>query len=550
MASAVRANIITSGDVSPDDPGTWTSSTRVYIGDDGTGRLAITEGSMMAVYRVYIGHDSGSIGTVTVDGEGSTMTNSDYLVVGDSGTGTLAITDGGSVTNDNAYIGWDYDAIGAVTVDGEGSAWSSSGYIQVGDRSLGTLAITNGGSVTSSGGYIAESSGSTGTVTVDGVGSTWADSVFILIGEADSTGTLKITNGGSVNTVLSSLGIASGSVDTAIIDGVGSTWTNSSYLSVGCAGTATMSITNGGAVTSSSGQIGWGGGGKGTVTVDGSTWTMSESLLMGYDCTGELSITNGGTVTSSYAFVGYGTGSGTTIVTVDVDSELKVGSADDSWKGTISNIETIRLVAGAGAGSGTYTPMSYGTMEGDGSVQALGGVWDETAHTITVSDAVTARGAGGATASLVLTGNQRALITDSGTGKAVGASFMGGDASTAITLTATAVSGVNFASLESRIAEIEEKILSAWSFSTDGYTVSADHPVYLSLYADSAGGLLSLTIWHRMSGEWIEYDASGLTFDGTYASFTVTELGEYAVTAASAVPTKGMPWIPLLLLGE
>ena len=46
-------------------------------------------------YHGYIGYNSGSTGTVTVDGAGSKWTNSGGLYVGYSGSGTLNITNGG-----------------------------------------------------------------------------------------------------------------------------------------------------------------------------------------------------------------------------------------------------------------------------------------------------------------------------------------------------------------------------------------------------------------------------------------------------------------------
>ena len=53
----------------------------------------------------YIGDNSGSAGTVTVDGFDSTWSNSSGLYVGYSGNGTLKITGGGAVSNTYCYIG-------------------------------------------------------------------------------------------------------------------------------------------------------------------------------------------------------------------------------------------------------------------------------------------------------------------------------------------------------------------------------------------------------------------------------------------------------------
>lgn len=47
---------------------------------------------------MYIGNNSGSTGTVTVDGAGSNLTNANYLYVGNNGAGELSISNGGQVT--------------------------------------------------------------------------------------------------------------------------------------------------------------------------------------------------------------------------------------------------------------------------------------------------------------------------------------------------------------------------------------------------------------------------------------------------------------------
>ncbi len=79
----------------------------------------------------HIGYNAGSSGLVTVNGTGSTWTNGSSLYVGDYGTGNLSITNGGSVTNSSFYsvnfIGYNSGSSGTVTVDGAGSTWTTAG---------------------------------------------------------------------------------------------------------------------------------------------------------------------------------------------------------------------------------------------------------------------------------------------------------------------------------------------------------------------------------------------------------------------------------------
>ena len=95
-----------------------------------------------------IGTDSGSTGTVTVEGSGSSWTNSGDLYVGLSGTGTLDISAGGAVSNTSGFIGTGIGSTGTVTVDGAGSSWTNSGSLTVGGFGTGTLTIADGGKVT------------------------------------------------------------------------------------------------------------------------------------------------------------------------------------------------------------------------------------------------------------------------------------------------------------------------------------------------------------------------------------------------------------------
>ena len=113
----------------------------------------------------YIAYKSGSTGTATVSGTGSKWTNSGNLFVGYSGTGTLNIAGGGAVSNSNnpsGYIGYNSGSAGTVTVDGSGSTWTNGWCLYVGCSGSGTLNITNGGTVNSPFGGIGEWSGSNG----------------------------------------------------------------------------------------------------------------------------------------------------------------------------------------------------------------------------------------------------------------------------------------------------------------------------------------------------------------------------------------------------
>ena len=127
------------GIVTVDGPGsTWTNDGELYVGHSSYGMLDITNaGAVTCSYDVYLGYwgvwptDNttvegsgsvwtddgdleGAVGTVMVDGVGSTLTNNSHLCVGYGGCGTLTITDGGLVS-----------VAGTLTIDYENNSNSS-----------------------------------------------------------------------------------------------------------------------------------------------------------------------------------------------------------------------------------------------------------------------------------------------------------------------------------------------------------------------------------------------------------------------------------------
>jgi T5SS/PEP-CTERM-associated repeat protein len=101
------------GVVTVDGPGSTWSNGSVCIGRSGSGVLSITNGGSV-VTGVYstggdIGCNPGSAGVVIVDGADSTWTNGRQLYVGDQGSGMLLVTNGGSVdcgtVSGNLYVG-------------------------------------------------------------------------------------------------------------------------------------------------------------------------------------------------------------------------------------------------------------------------------------------------------------------------------------------------------------------------------------------------------------------------------------------------------------
>jgi len=139
----------------------------LFVGRNGSGTLQLALGGRAEIQdAVIVGQNSGSVGTLTIDGIDSflqsggfetTSTNPEdinYMIVGGLGSGTMSITNGGqsynagpfsTTNNDNifaAVIGSNLAAVdsgspgaggnGTVYIDGQTSRWSTAGNLQVG----------------------------------------------------------------------------------------------------------------------------------------------------------------------------------------------------------------------------------------------------------------------------------------------------------------------------------------------------------------------------------------------------------------------------------
>ncbi|MDP6543049.1 MAG: hypothetical protein QGH60_03605 [Phycisphaerae bacterium] len=421
-ASTARGGIVSSGDVNPSDPATWTDSTDVYIGQTGVGGVTVDDDSDVVSDSGYLGYESGGDGSVTVNGAGSTWTNSDSLQVGRLGSGLLEIINGGYVVAEQGNIGVSSGSTGAVTVSGSGSVWTNTEDLHVGRSGNGSLEITNEGSVDNVDGYIGNKSffGSgdvIGGAVVSGAGSVWANSGDIYVGYT-SPGTLDIIDGGAVSNTAGFVGYEPDSTGEITVSGPGSIWSNAD-LTIGEEGHGVLNIINGGLVQvsgdtriaiepGSTGSVNFNNGvlttdcllgvisdmsGTGTINTSGlivdvdvvfDTPGPTQTVILddpgqsitvnvdfdgsvdtgaGYLGSGVLEITDGGTVSNTYGYVGYAH---------NVSSTVTVSGAGSSW--TCSE----DLSVGAGTSrldilEGGRVSSKLGYINGSGGVVTVSG---------------------------------------------------------------------------------------------------------------------------------------------------------------------------------
>jgi fibronectin-binding autotransporter adhesin len=536
------------------------------IGHSGNGSLFVTGGATVDAMGYTIGYQTGSEGLVKVDGNGSTLTTRQLggISVGVAGRGTLIISGGGKVASNSS----DMIDNGIAKVDGMGSNWTTYALF-VGNTGNGTLEILNGGSVSCARGFVGKTAGSRGAVKVIGNNSTWNISSDFSVGEYGN-GALNIEAGGQVNDSTGYISYQSGT-GAALVTGAGSKWTNSGDFYVGRIGGGSLNIEAGGQVSNAFGYLGYTSNALVTVTVKGtgSKWLNSKDLYIGYgnNSLSKLCIDDGGMVSNAVGIVGLsskstviGPGSLWDNSTLSVSGSLNIigggeakggslivssyavlsidvgtGSKLTFNNGSVSNNGKVRIVAGAGTSTGyVYSPIAALTWSGIGSYNAIGGTWNATSHQFTVSGVQA--GASGALSTLNLAYTQRLLTTEAVSQWKIGESFLAKTgSSTTLNFTATAISGTKLNSLKT-LLPAGYVVEGAWDFSASGSGYTAGDPVYLSFDVGPYFSRSDLTIWHYSGTAWSTYTADDLTYDGQYASFTVTSFSGYAV---SAIPEPG-----------
>ena len=164
--------------------------------------------------------------------------------MGNTGTGTLeldgttsaAVVDKTNTSNVGSEIGYGTGGVGSVTVSGSQAVFNSVTGIHVGYSGTGTLTITDGGAVNTvlitqpSADWVGVAAGSNGTVSISGAGSQYisTNNIFILGGAGN--GTLNVTDGGLLSDAQAPVGFQSGGIGVATVSGAGSQWVSSDYL--------------------------------------------------------------------------------------------------------------------------------------------------------------------------------------------------------------------------------------------------------------------------------------------------------------------------------
>ena len=540
------------------------------FGCHGSGSFTIADGKSVSVYSTVLSSGIGSSSWGKVTGWGSALT-CDMLDVGSSGSSVLTVESGAQLVSSWCFIGLNSGSSGEVTVSGNGSAWTNSGKIVVGGGlqglpdepftpATGKLTVDNGGLVTT-GSIYASLTDLHGNGTIVATKGAVLDADIILDRDHENRASYKFGTGGTLNVTF-----------------------NGGDMGVGYLGKGTLRIADGVKISSQYCTLGSFAGSQGIAVVSGagSEWNY-ESLYVSH---GKLRIESGALVSGTSTGISGGsdaivTGPGTKCVTDDIviggqdplDPEpagrltLADGAQIITKRVTVSNAQSelrlivsrndmivlggwgvpqpfynyqqgkVKFYADAFVAASAYTPITVSPGSTlymtDGTYLSCGGAWDLGSRTFTVSKAITADV--GQVRTLI--GGQRLLVTDQATSKRVGLSLWSSAASADFKL--APVSNGELTSL-TQSPDLEGVVLSGWNFDTN---LSGTETL---LSFDIGLGVTDPKIWHFENGVWSPFDADLMSYDSNgILSFSVTDFGDYAVTAAPEPAS-----LTLLLLGS
>jgi T5SS/PEP-CTERM-associated repeat protein len=234
----------------------------------GAGSITISDGASVAAINAFAGLAPGKTGVLTITGPGTTLNmpaGGDGRFGINYGTGTVSILNGAAVSNRLTNVGRQDNSIGTMIVDGAGSTLTSSNELDVadGNNSVATLTVSNGGQVQLPNGLLflgaartlgGTPAGNTGLLNITGTnslvnvtgsgGASGAGQLAMAQGDASTAanGTLMIT-GGRLNCFNSFVGAGLGAASITVSGGV---YGGGGEFVMGSTGGARMAITTGG----------------------------------------------------------------------------------------------------------------------------------------------------------------------------------------------------------------------------------------------------------------------------------------------------------------
>lgn len=290
-----KGTMTVNGVANPGTPGDFDIKTGgdFLVGNHGLGTLTMNSGVVSVGGTLYITAGPTAAGS-RVDMTGGALDVGYDVYVGNEGGGTLAMTGGSLKANGNFVVGRQTGSTGVMTV-GTGSSVESAG-LYVGSYGTGELTIDGGAFTATQRLYIGQHADREGSVNISGGTLTvgregFPYSAVAVVGEGGD-GTLTQT-GGTVNMYANTF-IASQSTSESRYDLVGGTLNAYESLYVGQGGVGTLHQTGGNVNVTEELYVGGPGGGTGIYDLAGGVLTADNIRVR--NTGSQLEMTDGGTL--------------------------------------------------------------------------------------------------------------------------------------------------------------------------------------------------------------------------------------------------------------
>ena len=229
--------------------------------------LSVTDGSLLVT--AGLSSNSGKIDgesnpSIEISGAAANWAINGILDVGDAKEGTLRVSGGGQVTSRSGRIGGLSGSVGHVTIEGNGSQWTSvpgTGPLTIGQLGVAHVDILDGGALYTDGANIATFGSGAGVVTLSGAGSTWQNSGSLVVGQNgaghDTGNFVKVLDGAALATDQLLIGGDDNFNGSGIVQvsGAGSSLVARSAVNVGHGGVGALVVADGGVVDVEAGGL-------------------------------------------------------------------------------------------------------------------------------------------------------------------------------------------------------------------------------------------------------------------------------------------------------
>mgnify|MGYP001352506306 CR=1 FL=1 len=275
------------------------SSVSLVVGDAGRGELLATSGSTIESGAASIGQFAGSIGLVTLSGNGTHWSNANLLTVGQAGSGELRLSDGASLASFAATVGQEGSGTGLLALGGAATRMDITDTLALGAGTaggIGKLEVAGGATVATGRLVLAQQAGGTVGWLTANLGARIAADQFVL--GLGGHGLVELFGGSVIDAGTTTLAKEAGSNGTLGLRDAGTRFTSSGPMMIGTSGAAFVQVAAGAQMQSPSGQMALVAGSSADVQVTGlgSLWQMQGDLDVGLGGQALLKVASQGTV--------------------------------------------------------------------------------------------------------------------------------------------------------------------------------------------------------------------------------------------------------------